>query len=311
MPSPSTRKRWHAYRCLEKTPATSNRPLRKLLLLQPVMQLLPVSINTCACQAAGGIVSSQAWDSSGSSSGRGAVYRLIERVSSQVRSVFLCFTPLPPHWASGSTVRCHTAQLHTIHHSPACEFTFCATSVASDVRNDFCFRTTAQFPGLNTSRAFGDVAAQQLGLSSAPAMQAFELTAQDAFVVRCIWRVLIPANMLATQLTCCRQRNMKIIPLESVRCDVAMQRLQRHPCDLAFGECIAQTLLFSVSQITVDTQPSVAVRCLPRTVCGRSCPMRRSWLSWRTTAWRRLRPCLLRMPCHGRRSSDGRLAESR
>jgi len=28
------------------------------------------------------------------------------------------------------------------------------------------------------------VAAQQLGLSSAPAMQAFELTAQDAFVVR-------------------------------------------------------------------------------------------------------------------------------
>ena len=41
-----------------------------------------------------------------------------------------------------------------------------------------------QFPGLNTSRAFGDVAAQQLGLSSAPAMQAFELTAQDVFVVR-------------------------------------------------------------------------------------------------------------------------------
>ena len=41
-----------------------------------------------------------------------------------------------------------------------------------------------QLPGLNTSRAFGDVAAQQLGLSSAPAMQAFELTAQDAFVVR-------------------------------------------------------------------------------------------------------------------------------
>ena len=45
-------------------------------------------------------------------------------------------------------------------------------------------RAVPQFPGLNTSRAFGDVAAQQLGLSSAPAMQAFELTAQDAFVVR-------------------------------------------------------------------------------------------------------------------------------
>ena len=57
-------------------------------------------VKACCLQAAGGIVSSQVLDSSGSSSGRGAVYRLIERVSSQV-----CKTLAAPADAAVSSSR--------------------------------------------------------------------------------------------------------------------------------------------------------------------------------------------------------------
>lgn len=39
-------------------------------------------------------------------------------------------------------------------------------------------------PGLGTSRSLGHSAAQQLGVSPQPELQAFELTAQDSFLVR-------------------------------------------------------------------------------------------------------------------------------